>query len=52
LGAAGVQFILSINDHPEMREVFGSFKIKPVKLKYSARKEGHTLGNELLVTNC
>ena len=38
------QFILSINDHPEMRKAFHLFKIDPVKLKYTVRKE-------LLITN-
>jgi DNA adenine methylase len=33
---AGIKgrFILSINDVPEIRETFGAFKIKPVKLNY------------------
>ena len=26
------KFILSINDHPEMREIFKAFSIKPVSL--------------------
>ena len=42
------KFILSINDVPEMREVFGRFTIKPVGVTYSlARKSG----KELLITN-
>lgn len=45
------QFILSINDRPEMRETFKGFKIKPVRLKYSVKKEGLTEGKELLVSN-
>ena len=45
------KFILSINDLPEMREVFGPFKIKPVTLKYTVTKEKPTAGRELLVTN-
>ena len=38
------QFILSINDHPEMRKAFHQFYIDPVKLKYTVEKE-------LLITN-
>ncbi|PKN63541.1 MAG: adenine methyltransferase [Deltaproteobacteria bacterium HGW-Deltaproteobacteria-15] len=45
------KFILSINDLPEMREVFGEFKIRPVSLKYSVSKEGWVEGRELLVSN-
>ena len=29
------QFILSINDRPEVREIFGQFKLQPVELTYS-----------------
>ncbi len=51
LGGITAKFILSINDLPEMREVFGDFKIKPGKLKYSVKREGMTEGKELLVSN-
>ena len=51
LAGIKAKFILSINDLPEMREVFKGFKIKPVTLKYSVKKEGMTEGNELLVSN-
>ena len=44
-------FILSINDHPEMRETFSAFKIKPVKLKYSIKRDTSTEGKELLIRN-
>lgn len=30
------RFILSLNDHPKVREIFADFKIKRVTLKYSA----------------
>lgn len=30
------RFVLSLNDHEKVREIFGEFKIKTVKLKYSA----------------
>jgi DNA adenine methylase len=45
------RFILSINDHPDIREVFKGFTIKPVTLNYSVSKGKQTLGKELLVTN-
>jgi len=31
-------FILNINDHPDIRDTFGQFKIKPSTLSYSAPK--------------
>lgn len=45
------QFILSINDHPQIREVFKGFKTKPVRLKYTVSKGKQTTGRELLITN-
>ena len=30
------RFLLSLNDHPKVREIFGDFRIKRVTLKYSA----------------
>lgn len=44
-------FVLSINDHTEIRKAFKNFKIKPVTLKYSVSKGEHTEAKELLVTN-
>ncbi len=45
------KFILSINDHSDIREVFKAFEIKPVALKYTVSKGKQTVGNELLITN-
>ena len=42
--------ILSINDHPQMRDAFKGFVIKPVKLSYSAAKDACTRVQELLIT--
>ena len=42
-------FILSINDVPEIREVFKEFKIEPVTLSYSVSKNSGTVGRELLI---
>jgi DNA adenine methylase len=44
-------FILSINDHPDMRETFKTFDIAPVKLFYSAAKKQCKKACELLITN-
>ena len=45
------RFILSINDHPDIREVFKDFQIKPVTLNYTVSKGKHKKGRELLITN-
>lgn len=45
------KFLLSINDHPEIREVFSLFNIRPVELTYSVQKDETTLGKELLISN-
>lgn len=41
-------FILSLNDHPEIREVFKDFDLRPVKLNYSVGTE-KTTGSELII---
>lgn len=51
LGELEGRFILSINDHPDMREVFGGFKIKPVTLKYTTAVTKSTKAKELIITN-
>ncbi len=51
LGRLKSRFILSINDHPEMREVFEKFKIKEVSLNYSVSAKKVTKGKELLIMN-
>lgn len=51
LSGIKAKFILSINDTPEMRQVFDPFKVYPVSLKYSASKGTQTEGKELLVSN-
>ncbi|MBN2060691.1 MAG: DNA adenine methylase [Deltaproteobacteria bacterium] len=50
-GVSG-KFILSINDHPEMRKVFENFKMRQEKLKYSVLAKGPLKeAKELLVSN-
>jgi len=45
------KFILSINDHQEIKEVFKGFNARPVSLKYSVKRESLTEGKELLISN-
>ena len=45
------KFLLSINDRPEVREIFGNFKIEPVKVQYSIKKDSNTAAKELFITN-
>jgi len=47
-------FILSVNDHPGIREIFdgNGFSIKPVQLRYSISRERATRGKELLIMRC
>ena len=43
-------FILSINDRPEIRELFGSFHMDEVTLKYTVSKSEATEAKELIVS--
>lgn len=46
------KFILSLNDVPEVREIFGSFKLKEVKTIYTIQKgDAATDAAELLIHN-
>jgi DNA adenine methylase len=51
LASIKAKFILSINDHPEIRAIFDEFNIKPVTLKYTAAKLKQISAKELLITN-
>ena len=44
-------FILSIDDRPEVRELFGTFQFEEVSLKYSVAKSEATIARELIVSN-
>ncbi|MBR9763961.1 MAG: DNA adenine methylase, partial [Rhodobacteraceae bacterium] len=50
---AGIKgaFILSINDRPEIRDMFAGFQIEPVRLKYTVAKSGASEAEELIVSN-
>lgn len=48
------RFLMTINDTPEVRELFGRFKIEEVQLKYSTARAVASRGKqrtELLITN-
>lgn len=45
------RFILSINDVPQTREVFGNFKLETVGTRYSISAKANQAVGELLVTN-
>ncbi|SNY53417.1 DNA adenine methylase, partial [Pseudooceanicola antarcticus] len=50
---AGIKgaFILSINDRPEIRDMFAGFQIEPVRLKYTVAKSGASEAAELIISN-
>lgn len=45
------KFVLSLNDLPEVRQLFGHFVMRGVKLPYTAQKKAGKRYNELLITN-
>jgi DNA adenine methylase len=48
------KFLLTINDTPEVRELFGCFQVKEVELKYSVTRSLKGRGKkrtELLISN-
>ncbi|AFM42981.1 DNA adenine methylase Dam [Desulfosporosinus acidiphilus SJ4] len=46
------RYLLSINDHPDIRELYNGFNIEEVSLRYSvSRKDKSTLKKELLISN-
>lgn len=51
MATVDAKFVLSINDHSDIREVFKPFNIKPVQLNYSVSKGKQTKGKELLISN-
>jgi len=52
LGRIKGKFIWSINDRPEIREIVKGFKVKPVRLAYTAGAASNTVpAKELLVSN-
>ncbi len=51
LGKIKGKFILSINDHPDMQDVFKNFNILPVSLQYTIGTGKSTKGKELIIKN-
>jgi DNA adenine methylase len=51
LGEVKGKWIMSINDEPEIREIFGRFHLETVTLSYSAPNGPRPEGRELLVGN-
>ena len=45
------RFILSLNDRPEVREIFKSFDFEEVNLKYSIAKVATNAVGELIISN-
>lgn len=45
------KFMLSINDHPEIRTIFTEFNCQEVSLLYTVSKAGPTEANELIYSN-
>ncbi|MBL4898119.1 MAG: DNA adenine methylase [Colwellia sp.] len=45
------KFILSINDRPEIREIFGAFHFEEVRLKYTVSSGQATEAKELVISN-
>ena len=50
---AGIEgrFILSLNDRPEVRDVFGGFDVEPVTTSYTANARAARKAAELLISN-
>lgn len=45
------KFILTLDDHPKVREIFGAFCVKPVDIAYSAQPRSGRRYGELVITN-
>jgi len=45
------RFILSLDDRPEVRELFAAFRMQKVDLAYTAKRDTSTRHRELLITN-
>jgi DNA adenine methylase len=45
------KFLLSINDRPEVREIFSSFQIRPIAIVYSLHRSAGKHNTELLIRN-
>ena len=51
LGAIKGSFVLSLNDLPEVRAIFGVFRIRGIEMAYTAQKTAGKRFKEVLITN-
>lgn len=51
LGGIRGRFLLSLNDVPEVREVFGRFKMEAVETTYSIARKGNRRVGELIISD-
>lgn len=51
LGVIEGGFVLSINDRPEVRDLFAAFHFREAALKYTVSAGAATEANELIITN-
>jgi DNA adenine methylase len=51
LGDLRGKFVLSLNDTPEVREIFRAFKVKGIELPYTAQKVAGKRFREVLISN-
>ena len=45
------KFLLSLDDHPEVRKLFGHWNLLPVDIAYTAQKRTGKRFRELIITN-
>jgi DNA adenine methylase len=46
------RFILSLNDHPEVRRIFAAFKIEDFNVRYTIGGQGNSkVAGELIISN-
>jgi DNA adenine methylase len=45
------RFLLSLDDHPEVRRIFHGWKLTPVEIAYTAKRNTHKRFGELFITN-
>ena len=50
LGEIKGRFILSLNDRPEVRDLFGEFNLEEVETRYSVKPQSTKRTRELLIT--
>lgn len=51
LAAIKGSFVLSLNDVPEVRAIFGAFRIRSIEMPYTAQKTAGKRFKEVLITN-